>query len=616
MRHIFIWQLPLDFRLPEFLGRAFGEYHFYGLAYSAQCALRLVYGDPEAKSARGLIGAAANRDLLRHAVDCADRFYAAAERRNFKTIMARESDWIFQPIYYVAYFRALCRRMREEYGVGTYEQYPFFFRSGVHGSWLRIQQYLGMVLDEFNGYSQTGKRDVVDMVYARLMAQSWARHLTDAAGKIRTAEDQSHHGNEVDVLFLAMEESDRRSQSPLVERFLKHENLSIKWCCVQGSRMHVSTDERAFERVQDVEETIHALPQDMSGLYRWRFNWQAKQIDWMTRFQINTCLNEAGLDDWSPLLRWRLSGMLCEGSSKLPLLKKAAGDLLDWYKPKVLVMSSSYGAMRAAQAAAEDRGVPLVRLPHGVEHTTNPEINWRGQSVGRFGRADMESLLRRHPTKSESIKPIGGYHLAAQAIADASNESVKWADGQIQIIYPVSYGLLFYPDTPSDIEIDLLAMGSAARHVGAKLSVRCHPRQRAWDYYDYVAMKWHHGERADWELSDGSDSLVEAMRSSHIMVIRTWAGASLQALYAHRPLVAWMPRYGYDYADEILSKFPSRATNQQELEHEFRRLIDDEDYRAAVLDGQRQLLDYVVKDPYGDPYAGAEGLVLDALREA
>lgn len=596
------------------LRRKYGEFSLTAMTYSAALAKRKM-ASMLSDHCYDQLEHSSNVQIYQRAHERAGLFFDYARNNGYGLILASEYDAVVQSFYYIQYFKLLCLSLEKRYGRGDFIQYSFLPASAIPGSLLVIQRYLDLVLVELQGHRELGRRDKAIELQSRGFAHSvivsW---LINNAVK-SSDERQVINPDPVDLLILALEESDRRSQSPLVDRLVKRE-ISLKWCCVEGNRMAVSQDERALEPTSIDTFHVHRLPQSIGQAYTWKWPWARRIITQAIWSQTSVCLNHASLDDdWSPLLRWRLAGMLARNSAGRAITRKAIADIVDRYQPKVAVMSSVYGAMSVAQAYLEERDIPLVRLPHGVEDVSTMDRKWQCEAVGRFGQVEVDQLKLKHVQHHSVFHTIGSYHLGKQVLQHRAGSRDTWSDNQLRIIYPISWGLLFFPDTQLEIEHDLTAIGRAAKSVGAHVEIRCHPRQREWDYYDYEMMRDESGDERGWDLSDGSSSLVEAINASHIILIRTWSGSSLQALYAEKPVVAWMPRSGKQFSDHVLSMLPCRARNGVELSVLWRRLIDQPSYREQVVQKQKALLEYIVSNPCGDPYEGAEKLVVDTMRK-
>ncbi len=609
MIHIFLWSLPNEPRIAAEWTRIHGDFRVYPLSLAAWHTARALLGEERTVDISLLVSPDERRLIFRRAGDLAEHVIGELKQSAYPWCAGTDYLQMINATYAFLLWRRLIREARSRFGDGVVHNTAVFSRSSVPGQVFRDHRLLDLAADAANGLVCASRaRKLFEWITEA--ACTVAYPLLKVPGLCVKPVDKRRRKSRVDLLVMALDEADRRIQAPLVERLVRTGRLSVQWTTVTHSRTRASRDEESADKIEYQASHIRPIPTDIRELYRWR-NPLLKQLSrrLLAREYARALASFFDTEIAAPVIK-RFAALLSIQHEHF-LLYHGARLLLEEADAGALMMNSSYADMLATQICAERMNIPLIRMPHGAENIHGPRQQWRARRIGIYGRAGVDALQRRFG-KDCCAEVVGALHFGAFAAGKIKRDNAGNEKSALLILSPG--GTLNYPDTAQEEEEDVAAIAVAVHNWGGRLIVRCHPRQVNTNYYDYVLMS-EMERHSDWSLSDGSDSLVQAVGRSSAVVVRSWSGAAVQCLYGGVPIVSWMPRPGLETGDELLDQFPCRAHDAAGLQSILHSLSNDAGYAETILKAQQKILEYYISRPYDDPYAQAESFVIRAVGE-
>jgi hypothetical protein len=251
---------------------------------------------------------------------------------------------------------------------------------------------------------------------------------------------------------------------------------------------------------------------------------------------------------------------------------------------------------------AQQLGIPLICLPHGVRYHYRQEFCWDVNMNGVFGDEVVRGLVQMQPALNGRVRSIGGSHLALQGQIDPGEDAQR-LKGPWRVCYMVNSTYIHcYPDTAREIEADFRVLAKAIDQVGGRLRIRTHPRTIEADTYRIIIDRMA-ADRVPFELSDSHSSLNRDLAECSASLLRIWGGAGIMSMYAECPLLGWVPREGLELSSEVLKSLPTCVSNADTLAATLREIAEKPSRRQSYLDAQEIFFEGQVSDPHGDPYA-------------
>ena len=281
----------------------------------------------------------------------------------------------------------------------------------------------------------------------------------------------------------------------------------------------------------------------------------------------------------------------------------AVANLLRKYGPKSVVVNSNIGIPLMVRAWTRRNGVGHVQLPHGVTYNATLRSYWDADVVGVLGDDLAGKLRELHLDKFDSVRVVGGAHIAAQARrahveAPSFTQAAQPWKACFLLSGPIAFGL---PDTFAEIERDVLALARCVEKHGGRLRLRCHRGSPNATMYRLIAERGR-DEGLVIESSDPLSSLGQEFANASLALIRVWGGAGVIALYDRIPLVGWVPRGNQDESSVILNNLPLHAETPEQFDTLLSELLGSEAMRQDALGRQRQFLERHISRPDDPPY--------------
>lgn len=608
--HLFVWSLPDEPRIAATWEKKYVNYVVYPLTYAALVTARKLFSKDHYADIAELVEPAERKRLFAKAGELSQHMVDSLKDSSLPWAAATDYLQLINAAYAFLFWRALLKSARDKYGQGLILHFDFFSNDATPGQILRDYRLLDLAIDEANGWVKESRiRQVLNHVSKTCYAL-FKPVLKNVDFCLRTSDPQ--HSGQFDLVVLALEESDRRIQAPLINRLAKQDEISFKWITVKNGLMASSRDEKKLDEVFSIDRCAEFIPADLRVLSSFRFRFFKKAAHCTLAGEYASALSVFFADNTSSTVINRLAALLVKQHEHIKLYQSVR-HVLGGKKFRALMMNSSYADMLAPQIWAEREGIPVLRLPHGAENIHGPAVQWKSRATGIFGKAGVEAL-KLNFGKDYNAVPVGALHFGIMASDNLKQDSGALFDEPFQVMMILSPGgTSNYPDTASDQERDLIAISSSVAAAGGSFLLRCHPRQVYSNYYDYKLMHRYFGV-GEWNISDGSDSLVDAWRKSAVIITRVWSGASVQCLYGDKPMIAWMPRPGLASGDDMMRRLPCVVTSGPELKACLQRLSADAEFRCDVLKKQRELLAYYIEDPRGDAYQRAYDFTMSQVK--
>ncbi|NCC61316.1 MAG: hypothetical protein EOM12_10335 [Verrucomicrobiae bacterium] len=597
---IFAWSWPEEPELVDFLETSFGSYLLMPLRY---CALN---------SARRFIPSARLYDPGQ-LVDAKDRLACGiSASENCKQFLNEASKYVNDPwlqciepislyalFYYYHYWSRMLCHLDQRWPSSCIHCYGLFSRGAASkGLTLLVEGTLSILL------ARASRAKVMSAFGLKMKSRfkAWfGLHISRNSQYFLKTPKRPKVPN-CALVVNAFIESDRRAQTGLVRDLLSAGKTDFAWVISDESRLPVSADERALD--SDVANCINNKHIVNLHDVRWRKNIFATCANSYTKKSIYIILKSILPSNLTNEKVKNLSDLLVNLQPDMVKTYKAIAKILQSFHPKRLIINSSVGEMSYAQVWAEHNSVPVWRLPHGIEYGFGSLQYGNYDRVYVFGKKIQKELEAKRPSLKGRVHCCGGMHLVEHAAicTSATNIGLKRMNPmRLRVCLLVTSGCYNLPDTPCEIEQDLMALAAAITEANGELWVRCHPRQA--DGYDYPIMQRVAQEQGiAWHLSNSQSSLSCEINDCDVLVIRKWGGAGLAALYANRPLIGWLPRLTLQESDDFIRQLPVCVDTAQDVGRVIVTL-QNYDVRTRQLEKQRLLLHELIGVDHTNPYA-------------
>lgn len=504
-------------------------------------------------------------------------------------------------LYYLRYWKALIEKVDAQWSepdIVYYGPFSTLSTSGPYqyGAWL-----LQCLLEDRVGQDA---QPSVARPWRRRMGARMGRLAQALAGMLSEDEPVGWLKDEpaVEAALFGLTNADRVFQREIARRLtVSDKGGRVLWVRADEEERSLTQDERAYGAASPETMPPHRCLR-FRGASRWRLSFLracSKQADGE---RLERALRDVIGPEWPASVVRRLSSMmlgLYDGDGCLAYHR--ALRVLRHVRPSRVVGSSVYSDMGYVRAAARKRGIPFYRIPHSAEFTYDHAFAWDAEAIAAMGEDGVRELRKTEWGAKTKMRSVGGVHVADQALkafpAAAEGRSVT------QLCYLVSgTRIVNVPDSYGEILRDIRSAAQACAARGMALGLRCHPRMSGAHIYERVIQNCRDGAIPVERLST-EESIHAQLGASFAAIVKDWGGAGVMALYSGRPVLGWMPRPGYPQSDRIIVRLPLVFRDAEELGALIDRLRTDEAFHAETLRKQKALLEDLVTDPWGDPYA-------------
>ncbi|HMO04554.1 MAG TPA: hypothetical protein PKC67_08615 [Kiritimatiellia bacterium] len=413
-----------------------------------------------------------------------------------------------------------------------------------------------------------------------------------------------------DVLFAGFLGTDLLTQHELVDRVFGSGKADARWFYRDQQGLALSSDEKNSDAARKAEK----VPDP--GQCFWRKPWMEELSRRAIVEQLYVIMRDLPLpvDEPAGGLHVLASGLV---HHQLPLRTSyhAVHDSMSRAKPRVVVTNCNVGIMATVREWARQHQVRYVKTPHAFEYEDSTDYEWDNDVTGVLGQWLAEQVARRKPACGKVYR-AGGVHLAAQARRGvASASTARIVPGRV-LLLASEFLRTDFPDTLEQMQADLVELIHALRGAGCHLVIRSHPRSRfKWFYRDVIASQ-RDGQGCLDAFSDGLSSLNEELAQAGSAIMRISSSSAIVAMYAHVPLIGWVPRAGHAGSDAFLRELPVSAGTTRELAELAKRVSVDEAYRSSMIAQQDAYLSRIVEDPWGDPWQRSIDVIMEMLEHS
>lgn len=597
--HLFLWSLPDEPEIPDAWTRQYGRFMVYPITYAAMLAARRIFAPGFIEDPANLVDATNRHDLYEKSLRDTD---ALMDVLSGDPVLAGiDPGFVYFALFHRYLFTEMMSEARRRHGQGPVVVLPLFSKSAAPALLVKVAQSLDLAASEANWFHRVGRGVRIRHAVLRPVGRAWC-----AVSRLRRQWTVRRPARMVDILLVGFEGADRRNQNALFDRLRNEPGVIVHWIRPVGERFQLTADEKARESGVSGSDGIEDVEWD--GLVNKQ---QVRRSRWfrdVLRIRMSDALRSLPQLDLSPQGAYTLTEQFSDPG--LSAKQRVVQSVLDRYQSRVTVLSASHQLNRLARIWTRERNSLSVRLPHGVEYFRYMRCWWDFDAVGMPGRRSMRDFSTSRHGEGTITGLVGGMGHASQ-FRIASSSSGSGSTARV-VLYPLSFISYIFPDLPTEHERDLSVLLNALSGQGYRLRLRNHPRAGMWMPDDYTRL--HRELRHDgFEIGDSGRSLAEDLSGCRFVLARHWGGAIVQALYARTPVIAWLPRPGTTYSDEILGSFPMVARTPDEVAAWLERL-DTTSVVEDVLRKQDELLADLFEDPYNDFPERAATFILDVLK--
>ena len=594
---VFLWSLPEELSFRDYLRGLADDLRVCPLRPAAWYAACELFSASEMCDCRRLVTPAEREEFDRRAAESASRVRMILQsHRREPWLQGLEFYHKVTPLLYYFYcWDLILRRLRRE-GDRSFRVYGPFSRGSIPGAdLLEVDALELMVIRPQAERRLEGAYRLRRWLASRIGRAAAAALATGESLRVRLGLGRQAAGSEPRLLLAGLQETDAVFQAPLAAALRQWAGDRFRWWRLEPEQaricLHETTGEGRSSRGAEMRYAAGRIAQRNSALGRCMREYAVQRIAGACRR-----VREDGL-----LQRYaeEIARILVDSHPDPVAEYRRVSRFLHEERPSLVVGYSNLGLMAHVRSWCRYHRVPFIRLPHGVEPAPRHRALHDADIVGVTGAYDRRRLEQYQVRVRCSI--AGGVHLATQGKRLRREFSLDGTrSGGGELCYLSSSSLYSaYPDTISEVEGDLVQLASAARTCGLRLRIRPHPRSRDRELYAEIVRN----RLKDVLLSEPAErSLGEDFRSVTAALARLWSGACVLALYCRIPLLGWLPRSGEPESAARVARLPLVARSGVELERLLKRLVQDPEFRDAVLERQDRLLEDEIEDPFGEEY--------------
>jgi hypothetical protein len=414
----------------------------------------------------------------------------------------------------------------------------------------------------------------------------------------------------VDILLAGVQLGDGAHQAPLARRLHERYGERFRWLSMvrrRGDSGLVPEEIRLLDAATDLErywDNSDEVP---------RLHWIHRRLGWMAEHAV--AWHWAGI--LGRTLKIRMTREDWYEWVQLGEYKGVFGTYQRWHRyleqasPRLIIAFSRFQDMAHIAEWSAEKGIPLVLLPHGVIFPSGFR-HQTGDYIGTFGRT-MKQQFVDTGCRGERVGLCGALYFAHPERKPAEPRRPR-GEGRPVFLLPGTFTTLpFFPSSLRARCRQIETLCQAAAENGATLRIREHPRGGRGYLRPYSEA---FAKRSPGAVDYSTEpSLLVDLEDCVAVLTTHFDGAALTAMLAGVLVISYVGPDDHEPTVALLEQVGTLARDEQTLGRLIRSFLNGGEELHTLQTRQEAFLGEYVSNVEGDPWAGAEQLVAQAVAE-